>query len=177
MFAVVVMFGCQCQDSIADLWFLSVLTLYVLSSAIVQQRRSFLSRALQTAATGPLRQTLLKFFAASGEHSKRLTSPECNAKFQSIESGPDADFNPEGGNLGQVVSALKKRYGLRYVYCWHAILGYWSGISSQDPGFAELQPAVVMPRLTDDQYQLEPPIAWNQQVGVCACPHSRDMHC
>jgi hypothetical protein len=31
-----------------------------------------------------------------------------------------------------VVSSLKQLYGLRYIYCWHGLSSYWSGIST-DP--------------------------------------------
>lgn len=28
-----------------------------------------------------------------------------------------------------VVSSLKQLYGLRYIYCWHGLSAYWSGVS------------------------------------------------
>jgi hypothetical protein len=28
-----------------------------------------------------------------------------------------------------VIAAIKQRYNLKHVYAWHAILGYWSGVS------------------------------------------------
>ena len=31
-----------------------------------------------------------------------------------------------------VVSSLKQLYGLRYIYCWHGLSAYWSGVSA-DP--------------------------------------------
>ena len=31
--------------------------------------------------------------------------------------------------LGSVVSSLKQLYGLRYIYCWHGLSAYWSGVS------------------------------------------------
>ena len=31
-------------------------------------------------------------------------------------------------NFGLVVRELKERCGVRYVYCWHAMMGYWSGL-------------------------------------------------
>ena len=34
----------------------------------------------------------------------------------------------QASGFGDVVRELKKRYGLDYVYCWHAMGGYWSGI-------------------------------------------------
>lgn len=37
---------------------------------------------------------------------------------------------PEG--LKQVVDAVKKQYGVEYIYCWHGLPAYWSGISTED---------------------------------------------
>lgn len=34
--------------------------------------------------------------------------------------------------FGVVVSLLKQLYGLRYIYCWHGLSAYWSGVST-DP--------------------------------------------
>ena len=31
--------------------------------------------------------------------------------------------------LGKVVDSLKQLYGLRYIYCWHGLSCYWSGVS------------------------------------------------
>ena len=28
-----------------------------------------------------------------------------------------------------VVSSLKQLYGLHYIYCWHGLSAYWSGVS------------------------------------------------
>lgn len=30
--------------------------------------------------------------------------------------------------FGEVVRTVKELYGVQYVYCWHAMAGYWSGI-------------------------------------------------
>ena len=32
-------------------------------------------------------------------------------------------------DLKSVVSSLKSTYGVDYVYCWHGLPAYWSGIS------------------------------------------------
>ncbi len=30
-----------------------------------------------------------------------------------------------GGKLLDVISAIRKRYGIQRVYCWHSLFGYW----------------------------------------------------
>lgn len=38
-----------------------------------------------------------------------------------------------GGDLAAVIAELRERYGLRYVYAWHAMFGFWGGIGLSDP--------------------------------------------
>ena len=37
-------------------------------------------------------------------------------------------------DLKSVVASLRAMYGVDYVYCWHGLPAYWSGISVEDPG-------------------------------------------
>ena len=37
------------------------------------------------------------------------------------------------------MAALKQQYGLRYVYCWHAMAGFWGGLGLADPEMAKYQ--------------------------------------
>jgi hypothetical protein len=40
---------------------------------------------------------------------------------------------PSADSLRSVISHLKQQYGLQYVYMWHAMMGFWSGVA---PGVA-----------------------------------------
>lgn len=33
-----------------------------------------------------------------------------------------------------MVASLRDTYGIDYIYCWHGLPAYWSGISVEDPG-------------------------------------------
>ncbi|CAD6340087.1 unnamed protein product [Miscanthus lutarioriparius] len=57
----------------------------------------------------------------------RLTGRE-NSKFQSHD-------DPAAG-IRTVVRAAKEEYGLKYVFVWHAITGYWGGVR---PGAASME--------------------------------------
>ena len=46
-------------------------------------------RGVSALATGPLRHTILKMYSEAGDHSRRLTSVKANAKFSSVQAGPD----------------------------------------------------------------------------------------
>ncbi|KAG8492774.1 hypothetical protein CXB51_010237 [Gossypium anomalum] len=66
-----------------------------------------------------------------------------NHKFQKNGKGHRVD-DPAMG-LGYVISEMKDRYALKYVYVWHAITGYWGGVK---PGITEMEhyePKLVYP--------------------------------
>lgn len=59
---------------------------------------------------------------------QRLTGLKENAKFQNKE-------DPELG-IKSVVNTAKEKHGVKYVYVWHAITGYWGGVR---PGVKEME--------------------------------------
>ncbi|KAK7330066.1 hypothetical protein VNO77_24251 [Canavalia gladiata] len=58
----------------------------------------------------------------------RLTGIKENAKFQNKDE-------PELG-IKSIVDIAKQKHGLKYVYVWHAITGYWGGVR---PGVKEME--------------------------------------
>ncbi|XP_052199124.1 probable galactinol--sucrose galactosyltransferase 6 [Diospyros lotus] len=58
----------------------------------------------------------------------RLTGIKENSKFQSKE-------DPAAG-IKSIVNIAKEKHGLKYVYVWHAITGYWGGVR---PGVKEME--------------------------------------
>lgn len=58
----------------------------------------------------------------------RLTGIKENSKFQKKD-------HPTVG-IKNIVSIAKEKYGLKYVYVWHAITGYWGGVR---PGVKEME--------------------------------------
>lgn len=50
-----------------------------------------------------------------------------------------AASSQQADGMAHVVSAMRKRYGLQYVYVWHALAGYWCGVSPSDAELAHLQ--------------------------------------
>ncbi|TYG72166.1 hypothetical protein ES288_D05G458100v1 [Gossypium darwinii] len=75
--------------------------------------------------------------------ANRLIHIKENHKFQKNGKGHRAD-DPAMG-LGYVISEMKDRYALKYVYAWHAITGYWGGVK---PGITEMEhyePKLVYP--------------------------------
>ncbi|XP_062013709.1 probable galactinol--sucrose galactosyltransferase 2 [Rosa rugosa] len=70
-------------------------------------------------------------FVEGTQFGGRLNSIEENNKFRSTTNMVDSD-KPSG--LKDFVSEIKNSFGLRYVYVWHALLGYWGGLVPNAPG-------------------------------------------
>ena len=61
-------------------------------------------RGVSDLAMGPLKQTILKMYSEAGDHSRRVSSVKANAKFSSVEAGPDEPWQ---------VQSLKGSFQLR----------------------------------------------------------------
>ena len=83
------------------------------------------------AAQGPLRSIFLQFYADTGDFSRRLSSVFANGKFTSLESVGDTDWDLPS-DLRTVVKGIKKEFGTKYIFVWHAICGYWSGVGTPE---------------------------------------------
>ena len=143
---------------------------------------SLIVRLFTWISTGPLRATLLRFYAHSSDHMRRLTSVRANGKFAAPGAGAGAALSSAGGDLGAVVAALKERHGVRFVYAWHAMGGFWGGLDELDPGVAAYAPTMLRPVPTPSMLEADPAVAWVQPVlgGVCLpldpTALHRDMH-
>ncbi|PRQ28178.1 putative galactinol--sucrose galactosyltransferase [Rosa chinensis] len=76
-------------------------------------------------------------FVEGTQFGGRLNSIEENNKFRSTTNMVDSD-KPSG--LKDFVSEIKNSFGLRYVYVWHALLGYWGGLVPNAPGTKKYNP-------------------------------------
>lgn len=65
----------------------------------------------------------------------RLTGIKENSKFQDVG-------DPTVG-IKQIVDVAKEKYGLKYVYVWHAIIGYWGGVRPGDQYGSDLKYANI----------------------------------
>ncbi|XP_010272533.1 PREDICTED: probable galactinol--sucrose galactosyltransferase 2 [Nelumbo nucifera] len=64
-------------------------------------------------------------FPEGSQFGARLVSIKENTKFRKNEAATD---------LKDFVSEIKKEFGLKYVYVWHALMGYWGGVHPDAPG-------------------------------------------
>ncbi|XP_018730644.2 probable galactinol--sucrose galactosyltransferase 2 isoform X2 [Eucalyptus grandis] len=64
-------------------------------------------------------------FVEGSEFGGRLVSIKENQKFRRSENG---SLSEAPTDLKEFVSDIKGTYGLKYVYVWHALMGYWGGL-------------------------------------------------
>ncbi|XP_011095611.1 probable galactinol--sucrose galactosyltransferase 1 [Sesamum indicum] len=69
----------------------------------------------------------------SANFANRLTSIKENHKFQ--KDGGVGGTTDSGTGFCQIVTEIKDQFSLKYVYIWHAIVGYWGGVK---PGVDEM---------------------------------------
>ncbi|KAI3443872.1 hypothetical protein Pfo_000537 [Paulownia fortunei] len=77
----------------------------------------------------------------------RLTGIKENAKFQKE--------NPSIG-INNIVNIAKEKHGLKYVYVWHAITGYWGGVRPGVKEMEEYESAMQYPKLCKGVMENEP---------------------
>uniref|UniRef100_A0A0A0LU62 galactinol--sucrose galactosyltransferase n=1 Tax=Cucumis sativus TaxID=3659 RepID=A0A0A0LU62_CUCSA len=66
----------------------------------------------------------------------RLADIKENKKFRG--SGSD-------DSLQELVHSIKERYGLKYVYVWHALAGYWGGVLPSSESMKKYNPKIEYP--------------------------------
>ncbi|CAA2958543.1 probable galactinol--sucrose galactosyltransferase 6 [Olea europaea subsp. europaea] len=78
----------------------------------------------------------------------RLTGIKENEKFQKKD-------DPSVG-IKNIVNIAKEKHGLKYVYVWHAITGYWGGVRPGVNGMDEFGSAMKYPTLSNGVLSNEP---------------------
>ncbi|KAI3982129.1 hypothetical protein MKX01_019035 [Papaver californicum] len=84
----------------------------------------------------------------------RLTGVKENKKFQNQE-------DPTIG-IKSIVNVAKEKYGLKYVYVWHAITGYWGGVRPGVEGMEEYGSVMTYPEVSQGVILNEP--GWKKDV-------------
>lgn len=79
-------------------------------------------------------------YAEGSQFGARLVSIEANSKFQKQAKGSEASIS-----LKEFVSDIKETFGLKYVYVWHALMGYWGGLHPDAPGTQKYNPTLKFP--------------------------------
>ncbi|KAI3433391.1 hypothetical protein D9Q98_003207 [Chlorella vulgaris] len=114
--------------------------------------------------TGPLKGSMLQFFADSTNFTRRLTDVKANSKFSSPYASPDDISSGRREDLKAVVDHLRNRFNVDYVYCWHGLSAYWSGVSPDSAAVSKYGPKLHFPKPTPGLSEIEPSTAWNPGI-------------
>jgi raffinose synthase len=116
-------------------------------------------------ARGPLKSGMMSFFKVSGDFTKRLISVKANGKFSNVDAGDSQRaWFAEAEDFRVVVNDFKRRFGVRYVYCWHGFAAYWGGVVPTSADFSDLESKIVFPEPTAGVREVEPAMLWNPAV-------------
>ncbi|KAL6549486.1 hypothetical protein OROHE_008603 [Orobanche hederae] len=75
-----------------------------------------------------------------GAHfATRLTDIKENSKFKA------SDSDGSSTNLKELIHYIKENYGLKYVYMWHALAGYWGGLLASSESLKKYSPKLEYP--------------------------------
>ncbi|TVU40062.1 hypothetical protein EJB05_13510 [Eragrostis curvula] len=79
------------------------------------------------------------------QFASRLTGIKENAKFQKHHAVAGDDNEQENDGLKRLVSETKQVHGVKQVYVWHAMAGYWGGVSPTAPATSHYSPSPSYP--------------------------------
>nr|XP_034590421.1 probable galactinol--sucrose galactosyltransferase 6 isoform X4 [Setaria viridis] len=93
-------------------------------------------------------------------HLPRLTGIRENSKFQNAD-------DPAAG-IRTVVRAAKEEHGLKYVFVWHAITGYWGGVRPGAAGMERYRSSMQFPEISPGVAENDPGMVtdWITAQGV-----------
>ncbi|KAL4193260.1 hypothetical protein AMTRI_Chr06g176040 [Amborella trichopoda] len=70
------------------------------------------------------------------QFATRLVDIKENEKFKNSSS------DSAGSGLHDFIHSIKESYGLKYVYVWHALAGYWGGVLPTSPAMLKYNPKI-----------------------------------
>lgn len=121
-------------------------TLTILNIKLIMQLSKYLIQCI----------TLLSFFPSSiyqplpylalswCSFANRLTNIQENHKFQKDGKGGHRVEDPALG-FRHIVSEMKDKHLLKYIYVWHAITGYWGGVKPGVTGMEHYDSKLIYP--------------------------------
>ena len=97
-----------------------------------------------------LKAGLWNFFDTETDFIRQLSGFNPNEKFETTDM-----------SLKDLVATLKTELGVKSVYCWHALHGYWRGVSEECGRMAGLNVTNVFPKPPKGLLKIEPHAAWD----------------
>jgi len=101
-----------------------------------------------------LKDQLWNFFDTETDFNRQLSGFPANFKFEGSSGGEEI-------SLKDLVSRLKNDLGVKQVLCWHALHGYWRGVSEELGKSIGINVTNVRPTASAHMLRLEPQLAWD----------------
>ncbi|KAG7370171.1 raffinose synthase [Nitzschia inconspicua] len=110
-----------------------------------------------------LKQGLEKYFDEETDFCRQLDSFDPNWKFEgdNAQSRGTQDAPESSMTLSELVKKLKSEMGVKKVYCWHAIHGYWRGITSELGAAIGVNTTQVFTKASEKLLRMEPQMAYD----------------
>ena len=140
-------------DAIANP-FVKMVTAWYENVVRVAPHGSLPNKIWSALANSVLKPGLWDFFDSATDFNRQLDGFEANHKFESNTPGEEM-------TLKTLVSELKNDYGVKSVYCWHALHGYWRGVSEDLGRKVGLNVINSFPKPTKSLMKLEPHSGWD----------------
>jgi raffinose synthase len=130
---------------------------------------SFYDKYVKTAPHGSISNSIWRFFLpvlkaglwnyfdSDTDFARQLNGFDANHKFETTIKTADTKTT----TLRDLVSELKTRLGVKSVYCWHALHGYWRGVSEELGKAHGLNVTIAYPKPSQSLLKLEPQSAWD----------------
>lgn len=116
---------------------------------------SFHNRVWTFLARTVLKQGLWTFFDTETDFARQLNGFEPNFKFEKKAHGLTVK-DQEISSLKDMVDRLKIDLNVKNVYCWHALHGYWRGISKELGNQIGIDTLQVKPKASKHLLSLDP---------------------
>ncbi|EKX32094.1 hypothetical protein GUITHDRAFT_159002 [Guillardia theta CCMP2712] len=106
------------------------------------------------------------------EEDDHLPMDDWVKRLRSAEAGERFVASLQDGSFKAFIERLKEKHGIHIVYCWHALMGYWSGVHVGKPAVASMDPNIRTPGPMSGILHVEPTLAWDALIlnGV-GLPH------
>ncbi|KAF4351306.1 hypothetical protein F8388_010860 [Cannabis sativa] len=78
-------------------------------------------------------------FVEGTQFATRLVNIKENSKFRSSSSKETST------DLHEFINLIKEKYGLKFVYMWHALAGYWGGVLPSSKSMEKYNPKIAYP--------------------------------
>ena len=114
--------------------------------------RALSARAWRALVRGPLKGLMWSFFDGETDFARQLGSFAANPKFEAPQSG---------GSLAGLVETARREFGVQTVYAWHALHGYWRGISAELAESAGIASVCEPRRPSEHLLAMEPRLGWD----------------